>query len=145
MTVRPKTPSNLLTILFLYCPIIPSLFAIAYIAIPINGTINMVTICAKMISCRGSLPKIIAIIAPINSENEAPNKPHKNKTAAYLPNNGANAFAISVALLTLIPLGCDTAEAQINTVALINQSMNIVYMFIEPVDWFFIFQHVFLK
>ncbi|MNY56840.1 hypothetical protein D3C86_1929620 [compost metagenome] len=49
---------------FTCLPIILGSFDIAYIAIPIKGTRNMVTLWAKTISSSGSLPNFIAMAAP---------------------------------------------------------------------------------
>src|SRR5690606_33423928 len=63
------------------------------------------------------------VALPTSEENDEPNNPTKNNVLAYFPNKGSKAFPISAALATWIPLGNNTAAAQINTAALIPPRM----------------------
>ncbi|MNL34867.1 hypothetical protein D3C87_1568620 [compost metagenome] len=61
---KPIAPNIFTDKEFTCLPIILGSLEIAYIAIPINGTKKMVTLCAKTISSKGSLPNFMAIAAP---------------------------------------------------------------------------------
>ncbi len=60
-----------------------------------------------------------SVAFPINAEKAAPNNPVRKREEAYSPKVGSSARDISVAVFTVIPCGCNTAPAQIITIALI--------------------------
>jgi len=61
---NPRAPKILKNVEFTLSPIITMSLDTTYIAIPMNGTKNIVMLCANTMSSRGSFPNVIAMIAP---------------------------------------------------------------------------------
>src|SRR5690606_22743776 len=83
-------------------------------------------------------PPTVAL--PTKEEKAAPNNPTKNSELACLPNNGSNALPISAALPTCMPLGNNTAAAQIITAALLNTKISTTVN--DPLSNFYIFNNI---